>query len=283
VSDQAAVYTTTGARLALAHAQVELRPQSEASWDALARTLRLQRGSVLIEVDPTQQRSFSVETASFTVHVLGTRFVVTERGVYVERGRVSVQLKASDHEHTPMILAAGSEQARFELPPIEKVDAATETAASAPPEPRTPQPVPRPSATDATLDPNVLLEQARAQLAARELTQARRTLGRAAPKLNKATQRAEALSLEAECNLLEGRFSAASDSYLRVAKRYADLPAAETALFAAARIEDEHGQPPRARALLDQYLARYPKGSYVREVEHRLQSLARRAPAEPSQ
>jgi hypothetical protein len=256
-----ALHSVEGATVALAHAQVELRPRTEASWDATTRNLRLEHGSVLVEVDPGPHRSFSVQTAHFNVQVLGTRFVVTERAVYVQRGRVAVE--TLDRPGAPIILAAGSAQTQFEL------DAAPASAPPAAdggvapgdsPERNTRPAAPKTAARGVrtTSDAQALLEEARTQLAA--------------PKLKRAALRAEALTLEADASLLEGRFEVARDTYLRVTKRFPQLPAAETALFAAARIEAEHGDPARARALLMDYLARYPRGSYRREAERRLQA-----------
>lgn len=271
LGEHEALRSIEGATVALAHAQVELRPQTDARWDASARKLHLEHGSVLVEVDPTPHRSFSVQTAHFNVQVLGTRFVVTERAVYVQRGRVAVE--TMEDPGAPIILAAGSAQTQFEL------DAAPAPAPPAADGGVGPRDSARPAVRKAaasggrtTADPRALLEEARTQLAARQLEGARRTLALAAPKLKRAALRAEALSLEAEASLLEGRFEAARDTYLRVAKRFPQLAAAETALFAAARIEAEHGEPARAQALLTDYLTRYPNGSYRREAERRLQT-----------
>jgi TolA-binding protein len=66
-------------------------------------------------------------------------------------------------------------------------------------------------------------------------------------------------------------YGQARDTYLRVVRKFAALPAAETALFAAARVEAEHGQPLQAQALFRRYLERYPRGNFVREAQRRLQ------------
>jgi TolA-binding protein len=71
-----------------------------------------------------------------------------------------------------------------------------------------------------------------------------------------------------------GEFAQARAAFVRVADQFAPLPAAETALFEAARIEAEHGQPARARALLQRYLTRYPSGSFVIEARRRQKNMA---------
>jgi ferric-dicitrate binding protein FerR (iron transport regulator) len=270
LSESAELYTSKGASLALAHAQVELRADSGARWDARSRTLALQHGSAMLEVDPAKHQSFRVETAKFVVAVLGTRFEVTETAVHVLRGRVSVTPRAGE----PIVLTANTPQADFELRPT--------AAAQEPPVAPTPQP--RAAKTNSAAEArnaSALLDRARSELAARDVAQARNTLELVAPQLHNSELRAQALSLEAECNMLERRFSAARDKYLQVARRFPQLPAAETALFAAARIEAEHGEATRAQALLTRYLERYPSGSFAREAQHRMQLVREAAPAEP--
>ena len=268
------LHANVATELALGHARVQLRADSDASWDGATRKLSLRRGSALIDVDPTRHRSFEVETTGFMVRVLGTRFEVTERSVQVLLGRVSVLPHAMDADSEPIVLAADSDQTRFELP--------APTAGDAEPEPvavRAPRSAPRRSpGNDQRVDAAALLERARDQLAARELKQAQATLDEAAPHLQDAVQRAQALSLEAEGKLLARRFGAARDTYLRVARKFGGMPAAETALFAAARIEGEHGEPARAAQLLRAYLAQYPQGSFVREAERRLRLFEQAAP-----
>ncbi|MET0389384.1 MAG: FecR domain-containing protein [Polyangiales bacterium] len=118
------------------------------------------------------------------------------------------------------------------------------------------------------------LADARAQLAAGRVAEARRGLaGLRAVKLSQA-QRAEMASLEAECHVVSGNYAAAQRAFLAVSERFPRLSAAETALFAAARIAAEHGPASEARALLTRYLARHPKGSFVAEATKRLRALS---------
>ncbi|MFI5308355.1 MAG: FecR domain-containing protein, partial [Polyangiales bacterium] len=71
------LHAPEGATVILAHAEVELRPGTEARWDRGQRTLWLSRGSVLADVDPSAHERFTVKTPGFEVVVLGTRFEVT--------------------------------------------------------------------------------------------------------------------------------------------------------------------------------------------------------------
>jgi ferric-dicitrate binding protein FerR (iron transport regulator) len=273
--------------VALAHARVELRAGSHARWDGAARKLELQRGSAVFEVDPAPHQSFTVQTKAFTVRVLGTRFEVTQHSVVVLSGRVSVQPAVADPNTAAIVLTAGSEQTRFEASSSTTEQAHIEsqpTAADTTPPPtsgaddalRNRSPATRRKSNERT-DVGALLDRARSELAARDLAQARATLELAKPLLRDAPLRAQALSLEAECELQAHRYGAARDTYLRVARTFPGMPAAETALFAAARIEAEHGAPERAAELFGNYLSKHPQGSYVREAERRLQLLPKQA------
>jgi len=265
---QAHMQTRAGAVVQLAHATVELRPETHAAWDAAQRRLELSQGSVMVEVDPQKHQSFAVGTAQFVVRVLGTRFEVTSDGVRLLRGRVSVQPSGASEA---IVLDARDGEREYRVP---RADAA---------EPPAPAPTPPPKAASAQPAPAPgraaeLLERARTQLSRRELSSARRSLKQALAAPNTPAERAEALSLQAESQLLAGHHAAARDGYLHIVAQLPREPAAETALYAAARIEAEHGEPKRARALLARYRERYPNGSFVREAERRERALAEPQP-----
>jgi TolA-binding protein len=76
-------------------------------------------------------------------------------------------------------------------------------------------------------------------------------------------QAAEARTLLAECAHATGRLDDALSRYEAIAARFGDLPAGETALFAAARLEASRGHAAAARALFARYLDRYPAGRFA--------------------
>lgn len=264
-----ALRSSSGATITLAHATVELRPGTALRWDARAHELRLDEGSVVADVDPRPRQPFTVSTPEFSVHVLGTRFEVSLEDVKVERGRVRVV--ASDGAVLADSLVAGEQ---LIVPPADALEPGTGDPVERPRAQRvrrtrhaSAQPAPKP-------DPAALLAEARAHLAARRVGDARQSveaalvLTRREPK-----QRAEAMSLRAECALVEGDLGAAIEAYLRVAHAFSHDPAGQNALFAAARLEAERGRSAAAAALLERYLARYPNGRFVKEARTRLREL----------
>lgn len=248
------------ATLALAHATIELAAGSELRWDAAAHSLHLQTGSLLADVDEAPHAPFMVVTPRFTVLVLGTRFEVTLDGVRVERGRVRVT--APDGRVLADALLAGD---RFlyedPTPPAVKSSMRAEGRRGL-----------RPEAAPARLD--ALLREVREHLAAKHLQRARDLLDQAATLPGEPAERADAMSLRAECALLSGDHAAAIETYLKVARRFGQLPAGENALFAAARLEAERARGAAALQLLERYLQRYPRGRFVKEAQARLRTLA---------
>ncbi len=254
LSAHATLHATAPATVVLAHATVALSAGTTLRWDRDALRVRLEQGSVTADVDPSAHQRFSVETARFSVLVLGTRFTVTGDGVAVERGKVRV-LGPDGAVLVPALLAG------------ERFAAPQPTAAAAP-------------ATPATRKPGVmgvraraLLAEARAQLAAEQTKAARESVDAALALARGPRDRAEALSLRAECALVAGDLGRAIADYLRVSRRYSHLPAGQNALFAAARLQAERGQDAAAIALFERYLARHPRGRFVNEARQRLAAL----------
>jgi ferric-dicitrate binding protein FerR (iron transport regulator) len=266
LAKDAQLQTQSGARVALAHATLELRKGTQARWNSGARLVRLERGSLSADVDPTRHQSFSVETARFSVLVLGTSFDVSLEQVKVMRGRVQV---VSARGETLAVLVAGQS---WRLQP--------ETAAPPPVAPPVAPPAPQLAVEHvehATLDVDAQLERARQALGQRELGRAQKLLGQALAVPLQAKQRAEALSLQAECALVAGDLRTAEAAYTRVAVRYATSPAGENAAFAAARMAADRNSE---RGLV-RYLARYPHGRFVKEANARLRELRSSAAPQP--
>jgi hypothetical protein len=257
----ARLQTRTDATLALAHAVVTLRGATLARWESSRHELQLSEGSVFADVDPAAHAPFSVVTARFSVLVLGTRFEVSLDTVKVSRGRV--QVVAPDGHELALLDATGQTEFRLQAVAQPMPRALSASGSAKPPAP----------------NPDALLEQARIELGERNVVSARRTLQHVLARALSHEQRAEALSLRAECELVAGKFRAARDAYLSVAEQFAALPAGETARFAAARIEAEHGEPSHALRLLAGYLERYPSGRFVKEATTRRQALGGSSPA----
>jgi hypothetical protein len=308
-----------GARLALAHAHVELRPGSGVNWDPRSRQLQLDRGSVFVDVEASRHASFSVRTARFSVEVLGTRFEVSPAAVRVWRGRVRVvdlagmELarldSASPAWQAPPSAAdddadAAGDQRRVSAPGSVSLERGAEepsaggdsrdghatttrgpTASAADggeahrplaSRPRRQAPASTPSAANGGRDPQLLLTRARQQLGSGHGAAARQLLASALALPLTPELHAEALSLRAECALVEYSYDDARDAYLEVATHWPGLSAGKTALFAAARIEAQHGRPERAQQLLTRYLDADPHGPFAREAATRLQALLRK-------
>ena len=147
------------------------------------------------------------------------------------------------------------------------------TAASRPrranPQRATPSPSHRAEAKSASH----WLSSARSHLAAGNVAPARSDIDRALEVASARPDKAEAFSLRAECALVAGNRLEAARRYLEVARRYRDLDAGETALFAAARLEANAGQVVSARTHLRQYLSQYPDGRFRDEATQRLELL----------
>jgi ferric-dicitrate binding protein FerR (iron transport regulator) len=284
LAEASALRAPEGATLALAQASVALRPQTSVRWQRAERRLRLDAGSVLADVDPGVHQSFVVETSRFSVLVLGTRFEVSLDEVRVQRGRVRVL--APDGR---VLVAALGPGERFALDAIPQGRAATvvgreERAASGAPE-RAPQvigmvakkPEAAPVQSHAAVvrgDAAELLGEARTQLGARQVARAQQQIDAALALSPSRSLRAEAMSLRAECALVEGDRGAAIDAYLHVAQEFGELPAGENALFAAARLELDRGHGMAAGHVLERYLARYPHGRFIKEATARLRELS---------
>jgi hypothetical protein len=267
---QRSVYAQTGAELALGHARVSLRPQTRVRWNAAAQTLSLEAGSVLAEVDPNKHQRFSVQTPHFSAVVLGTRFEVTLEGVRVEQGKV--QVVGGDGRVLALGLLAGESFTLAEPTTLAMHETGLEHAARATKSAPSAQSAAH-AAGGPKLDAIGWLQRARSGLAARDPRTARRAVDAALALRPAHAVRAEALSLRAECSIVDGDVGAAVRQYLQVAEGFGRLPAAQNALFAAAKLEAERGRRTRAAELFARYLARYPHGSLADDAARRLGAL----------
>jgi TolA-binding protein/anti-sigma factor RsiW len=267
---------TPGAfEVSLAHASLKVQQAQSLRWDAAQRTVELPSAIVDVEVDPAVHQSFRVVTSNFLVDVLGTSFRVERNTVSVVRGRVRV-------------LSLG-QQTLAELGPGQSWTFRTPEAAGEAAEASSPAPAGEPSGArkpSAPVDSAALgsdrsdalpvaerLARARSRLASGDVRGARADLEQVLAGGGSRAQQAEAQMLKAECSLVEGDRSGAVRQYLDVKQRFAGTRVAETALFAAARVESNRGAKAAAKQLLLEYQARYPKGQFRSDVDARLKML----------
>lgn len=257
-----------GARLALGHAQVELTPGSKVVWQASESTLQLLGGGVRVEVEHIEHQHFRVAASTFLVEVVGTAFSVDARGVQVTRGIVHV-LSSDGHDLLAVLPAGGAWSAA-------KLASAESGSPPAAPVTDLSQVAPVGSAKDSDSAGSVLqwLNEARHSLAAHHAADAQRAVEAALRLHPTGNELAEARTLLAECAGASGDSARAVRLYLGVAKQFPALPAAENALFAAARTQDRVGASQAARQLFSGYLKRYPAGRFHEEAERHLLRLS---------
>jgi len=261
-----------GGEVKLADASTALAPATEIVWRGEQRVVELREGSLTIDVVHRPGQHFEVRTPRFVVEVVGTRFSVDLAGVRTERGTVRVRGRDGKEIGT---LGAGQAwlmpEESASAAPVEPPAPPTE----GPPPPREPSAA---VATAATPD----------EIAGARLARARRALARGnAGEARRAVEplfrlgrdtASEARALYAESFLIEGRYEDAITGYQVVTRDFPSTPQAESALYAVAQLESEHGRPADARATLQRYLGRYPHGRFAKEAADR---LARLSPPQP--
>ncbi len=114
-----------------------------------------------------------------------------------------------------------------------------------------------------------VLARARTLLAAHDYASAERTAASVFPRARGADE-AEARTILADIAQASGQLDLANTRYVEVATKFASLSAGESALYAAARLALRRGHD--ARPLLEQYLARYPRGRFVVDARRLLGS-----------
>ncbi|MGN6104969.1 MAG: tetratricopeptide repeat protein, partial [Kofleriaceae bacterium] len=124
--------------------------------------------------------------------------------------------------------------------------------------------------TRATRSAAELLATARSEFAAKRYPAAAQTTQRALASGPTRRERAEAHTLLAELAQATGDLERAIERYQAVATTFSELPAAESALYAAARLEIRRGRRAGARALLSRYLDHYPTGRYAADARREI-------------
>jgi len=251
-----------GGVVKLADASGTLSPATEILWRHDRRVVELRQGALTIDLDHHPGQHFEVRTPRFTVEVVGTKFTVDMRSVRTERGKV--RLLTPDGAEIGFLTAGLAWTAP---------DDATRAQASAPPAPPTEEPAPpgEPPVVAAAPgeDAGVRLGRARRALARGNAREARHLVEPLFPLGRDVA--AEARAIYAESFLSERRYDDAIIRYSQVVRLFPGTPQAESATFAIAQLESEHGQPAVARATLQEYLNRYPHGRFAKEAAARLQ------------
>jgi hypothetical protein len=242
-----------GVEVAVAHARVRAVRHASISWNEEDRSVKLGSGAIELEVDPTLQRRFRVITDAFVVEVLGTRFLVDASHVEVWRG--AVRVLAPDGRVLVARLQTGE---TWSLP---KAAPAMVEPAPAPERPAHGPPI---------VDVAEQLAHARRDLANGQVTRAEKEAASIVAGARDRRQQAEARTLLAECAQSQGQIDRAVAAYAAVAERFSDLPAGETALFAAGRTMADAGRRGPAAQWLHRYLDRYPGGRFTVEAKERL-------------
>jgi len=269
--DGVVVRSERGGEVRLADASTALAPATKIVWRNERRVVELREGSLTVDVAHRPGQHFEVHTPLFVVEVVGTRFSVDLAGVRTERGTVRVLspdrklIGTLEGGHSWTLLTPHAE-----TPPAPAE--APEPPATPPTIDVAPAQAPAPSEDGSA----IRLGRARRALARGNAGEARRIvkplfgLGRDVA--------AEARAIYAESYLSEGRYADDVASYRVVSRDFPHTPQAESALYAVAQLESEHGRPVEARASLEAYLARYPHGRFAKEAADR---LARLTPPQP--
>jgi hypothetical protein len=218
--------------ISFADASIEIAARSAISLSRTSATVSLERGSARFTVAPRRQRpAFLVVAGDATVRVIGTRFEVQRRAeevvVSVQEGTVEVLFRGALHS----LFAGGS----------------WTSAPSASSAPSAPSP---PPATIARVDAGVM--QQSAATPAPPVPPTSRPAPSARDRFEAATQ-------------LEPRDpQRALREYLRLSRR-ADAWGAN-ALYAAARLAFDIGQPAHGAELARSYLQRFPSGGNAADI-----------------
>jgi ferric-dicitrate binding protein FerR (iron transport regulator) len=264
IPDGARLLSQRGGHVALNGPVVLLEPGTELAWHEGTATATLAVGAVEVEVDPALHAAFQVSTSRFSVEVLGTHFRVDADSVRTERGVVRVV----DTAGAPLaVVAAGESWTYPEKEPAVRVAPPT---GPVPPvvfvEPQLP---PRSVVPHVRPVGGAPLAAVRHALAQGDAQGARSLL---APLLDGALA-PESNTLLAESYLVEGNYASALAQYESVARRFQGTPQAESALYATAQLQVEHGGRDEAVRSLARYLEQYPRGRFASEVQARLETL----------
>ena len=237
-----------GRELAFAGSKIVFKPDTSVVFFGSKRTLALKKGEVDIDVTPGLPGRYRVTTSRFIVEVLGTRFVVTKESVRTLRGKVRV-LDLSGHELA--LVVAGQHW-----------DAPAELGSSAPP--------------PAPPTPKELLDHARSALAQEppDLAKVRDFLQLARAAQPTGRELASAGLVEADAIRTERGVDAAIPAYRRVVDEHPESLEGEQASYAIGQfLSEQPGRRDQARRALEDYLSRYPSGTFTEQARERLAQI----------
>ena len=264
------VRSARGGEVRLGDAETSLRAGTAFVWRRASRSVELREGSVTIDVEHRAGQHFQVRTPRFVVEVIGTRFTVDLAGVRTERG--TVRVLGTDGAAIGYVTAGRSWT--LPVPAAQPGPIGPSAPTEAPPAPPAAPALTLASASPARASSDegpARLAQARRALARGNAGEARRLVE---PIFHLGREVAvEARVIYAESFLVEGRYTDAVDGYETVVRDFPRTPQAESALYAVAQLESEHGRVAAARAGLQRYLERYPRGRFAREANDRLAGL----------
>ncbi|MFN0245363.1 MAG: hypothetical protein ACKV2T_00560 [Kofleriaceae bacterium] len=223
-------------RLRIAGSRVVIAASSQIRWQPATRTLLLDRGSLEIAAAPSSP--LHVRAASFVVAIDDAEATIEPTRVRVLRGTALI----TDHD------GKVAQVTTTWAPSIDTV--VTHTTSSA-----------------------ELLRRARGQFAAKQYPDAERTIAAALSRSLARRDEIAARVLLADIAQGAGNLDLATTRYTEVATKFADAPAGESALYAAARIELRRSRTVEATALLSRYLARYPEGRFASDVRRQLAAI----------
>jgi hypothetical protein len=242
------------------------------------RNLSLSGGEIEVDVTEGLPGRFRVSTPGFVVEVLGTRFVVTPTSVHTLRGHVRI---LDLREREMVVLHAGESWSPPRAAPP-SAGPGDEMAATAPPQAVLPSMAPpasppsrRPSRTIGPRRPTVsdLLSQTRAALADGDSEKARTFIEDTRSRSLGDADAAALELLEADAWLVGGHPDEAISAYRQLFRRRPSAPEGEMAAFTVGQLLAERAADVEAMSALNDYLAHYPQGRFVREARERLVQL----------
>jgi hypothetical protein len=277
--------TTSGSRIAIAGAALEIAPDSAVSFGAGkdgAMVVVLDRGAVTCEVAPRTNRApFVVEAGATRVTVIGTRFTVRRLGehasVSVEHGLVEV----ADTNMTELVRAGESfrpgepvtrDPLATEVPAPAPVVTAPVVAAALPTAHRVHERrVAVASAADVVVAPTLAASEAPAPPPANDEPVVVEEPAAVAPAESAARRASTQVLFELAAQLEVRDPTTALSIYSQLAA--GDDAWAASALFASARLEAERNRARNARDLSETYLRRFPRGPNADDARALLDAL----------